>query len=132
MKHIDLNGGLVMVTGGGGAIGSAIAMESAQAVEQLGPLHGHITAAGELANRGIRVNNVAPGWVNGGFTHQALAISDHPDQLRDQAKQLHALGRMAEPTDVANAVVWLLSDQASFVTGSMLLVDGGFMIQHKS
>ena len=51
MKHIDLNGGLVMVTGGAGAIGSAIAMESAQAVEQLGPLHGHITAAGELANR---------------------------------------------------------------------------------
>ena len=132
MKHIDLNGDLVMVTGGAGAIGSAIAMESAQAVEQLGPFHGLVTAAEELASRDIRVNNVAPGWVNGGFTHQALAVSDHPDQLRDRAKQLHALGRMTKPTDVANAVVWLPTDQESFVTGSMLLVDGGFMIQHKS
>jgi len=36
------------------------------------------------------------------------------------------------PTDVANAVIWLLSNQAAFITGSMLLVDGGFMIQHNS
>ena len=89
-------------------------------------------AAGELAGRGIRVNNVAPGWVDGGFTHQALAASSQPDQLLRRAKQLHALGRMAKPIDVANAVVWLLSDQASFVTGSMLVVDGGFMIQHNA
>ncbi len=87
-------------------------------------------AAGELAPRGIRVNNVAPGWVDGGFTHQALAASDNPDVLRTRASALHPLGRMATPNDVANAVVWLLSDQAAFITGSMLLVDGGFMIQH--
>ena len=61
-----------------------------------------------------------------------LASSNQPDQLLRRAKQLHALGRMAKPNDVANAVVWLLSDQASFVTGSMLLVDGGFMIQHST
>ena len=89
-------------------------------------------AAGELAPRGIRVNNVAPGWVDGGFTHQALAASDNPDALRKRASALHPLGRMATPNDVANAVVWLLSDQAAFITGSMLLVDGGFMIQHNS
>ena len=87
-------------------------------------------AAGELAPRGIRVNNVAPGWVDGGFTHQALAASDNPSALRQHASALHPLGRMAKPNDVANAVVWLLSDQAAFITGSMLLVDGGFMIQH--
>tara|TARA_B100001121_G_C18533989_1_gene547453 strand:+ start:55 stop:831 length:777 start_codon:yes stop_codon:yes gene_type:complete len=87
-------------------------------------------AAGELAPRGIRVNNVAPGWVDGGFTHQALAASDNPGALRQHASALHPLGRMATPNDVANAVVWLLSDQAAFITGSMLLVDGGFMIQH--
>ena len=87
-------------------------------------------AAGELASQGIRVNNVAPGWVDGGFTHQALKASDDPDALRTRARALHPLGRMANPTDVANAVVWLLSDQAAFITGSMLLVDGGFMIQH--
>ena len=89
-------------------------------------------AAGELAPRGIRVNNVAPGWVDGGFTHQALAASDNPERLRERASALHPLGRMASPSDVANAVIWLLSNQAAFITGSMLLVDGGFMIQHNS
>lgn len=87
-------------------------------------------AAGELATKGIRVNNVAPGWVDGGFTHQAFKASDDPDALKRKACALHPLGRMATPCDVANAVVWLLSDQAAFITGSMLLVDGGFMIQH--
>ena len=89
-------------------------------------------AAGELAPRGIRVNNVAPGWVDGGFTHQALAASDNPEHLRKRASALHPLGRMASSRDVANAVIWLLSNQAAFITGSMLLVDGGFMIQHNS
>jgi len=42
---------------------------------------------------------------------------------------MHYLGRMATPTDVANAAVWLLSDQAAFVTGTSLLVDGGYMIK---
>jgi NAD(P)-dependent dehydrogenase (short-subunit alcohol dehydrogenase family) len=87
-------------------------------------------AAGELAPRGIRVNNVAPGWVDGGFTHQAMEASDNPEAFRTKACTLHPLGRMATPDDVAHAVVWLLSDQAAFITGSMLLVDGGFMIQH--
>ncbi|WP_284498707.1 SDR family oxidoreductase [Synechococcus sp. MU1655] len=45
---------------------------------------------------------------------------------------MHPLGRMASTSDVANAVIWLLSNQAAFITGSMLLVDGGFMIQHNS
>ena len=87
-------------------------------------------AAGELASRGIRVNNVAPGWVDGGFTHQALRASSEPEALRAKAERLHPLGRMAIPADVAHAVTWLLSDQAAFITGSMLLVDGGFMVQH--
>ena len=39
---------------------------------------------------------------------------------------------MAMPSDVAHAVTWLLSDQAGFITGSMLLVDGGFMVQHNA
>lgn len=89
-------------------------------------------AAGELANRGIRVNNVAPGWVDGGFTHQALRASPEPEALQATAERLHPLGRMAMPSDVAHAVTWLLSDQAGFITGSMLLVDGGFMVQHNA
>lgn len=87
------------------------------------------SAAGNLAPEGIRVNAVSPGWVDGGFTHQAMATMDNPEELVDTARRMHYLGRMATPTDVANAAVWLLSDQAAFVTGTSLLVDGGYMVK---
>jgi NAD(P)-dependent dehydrogenase (short-subunit alcohol dehydrogenase family) len=86
-------------------------------------------SAGDLAPLGIRVNAVSPGWVDGGFTHQAMSQMDDPQQLVETAKRMHYLGRMATPTDVANAAVWLLSDQAAFVTGTSLLVDGGYMVK---
>lgn len=86
-------------------------------------------SAGDLAPRGIRVNAVSPGWVDGGFTHQAMSQMENPQELVATAKRMHYLGRMATPQDVANAAVWLLSDQAAFVTGTSLLVDGGYMIK---
>ena len=85
--------------------------------------------AGDLATKGIRVNAVSPGWVDGGFTHQAMSQLENPQELVETAKRMHYLGRMATPTDVANAAVWLLSDQAAFVTGTSMLVDGGYMIK---
>lgn len=88
--------------------------------------------AGELASAGIRVNAVCPGWVSGGFTQQALDTSDDPNALLETARSLHYLGRMASPEDVAHAVVWLLSPLSSFVTGTSLLVDGGFMVKRGS
>jgi NAD(P)-dependent dehydrogenase (short-subunit alcohol dehydrogenase family) len=83
--------------------------------------------AGELASSKIRVNAVCPGWVSGGFTQQAMDSAEDPQALVDMAARLHLLGRMATPVDVANAVVWLMSPLASFVTGTALFVDGGFM-----
>lgn len=85
--------------------------------------------AGDLASEGIRVNAVCPGWVSGGFTQQAMDASDKPDALVDMASKLHYLGRMASPSDVANAIVWLLSPMSSFVTGTALFVDGGYMVK---
>ena len=86
-------------------------------------------AAGELAPDRIRVNAVCPGWVDGGFTHQAMADAEDPEALADSARSLHYLGRMATATDVGNAVTWLSSDLAAFITGTALFVDGGFMIK---
>jgi NAD(P)-dependent dehydrogenase (short-subunit alcohol dehydrogenase family) len=83
----------------------------------------------ELAPDRIRVTAVAPGWVDTPFTDAGVNLSPDPAALRAHAKQMHALGRMAQPEEVAQAILWLLSDQASFVTASTLLVDGGFMVK---
>jgi NAD(P)-dependent dehydrogenase (short-subunit alcohol dehydrogenase family) len=85
--------------------------------------------AGELAPYGIRVNAICPGWVNTPFTDRYINEASNAIELRAYANGLHALKRMAEPDEVAHGICWLLSDEASFVTGSELFVDGGFMIK---
>jgi NAD(P)-dependent dehydrogenase (short-subunit alcohol dehydrogenase family) len=86
--------------------------------------------AGEVAPRGIRVNAVAPGWVEAGFTREGLALAADPDALRAQATAAHLLGRMAQPDEIAAAIRWLASPAASFVTATTLFVDGGLMRVH--
>lgn len=86
--------------------------------------------AGELAQYGIRVNCVSPGWVEGGFTEEGRRAAADPDAFLNHASELHYLNRLARPSEIADAVVWLASPLASFVTGSNLIVDGGFSIKH--
>jgi NAD(P)-dependent dehydrogenase (short-subunit alcohol dehydrogenase family) len=86
--------------------------------------------AGEVAERGIRVNAVAPGWVAAGFTRAALDTAEDPAALQASAAQAHVLGRMAEACEIAAAILWLASPRASFVTGETLFVDGGLMRVH--
>ena len=80
------------------------------------------TAAAELGPRGVRVNAVAPGVVDTPLTAQIRA---DPDWHAAYAAK-SALGRWAQPHEIAGAVVYLASDAASFVTGSVLTVDGGW------
>ena len=75
--------------------------------------------AKELGNRGVRVNAVAPGYIT---TELTDALSE---EIRGFLFQATPLGRLGEPEDVAGAVRFLCSDAAAFVTGEVLLVDGG-------
>jgi NAD(P)-dependent dehydrogenase (short-subunit alcohol dehydrogenase family) len=72
---------------------------------------------------GIRVNAIAPGWIETPMNVNFLALGPH---IREQAGKLHAIARIGQPVEVANAVIFLVSDEASFVTGSLMTVDGGF------
>jgi NAD(P)-dependent dehydrogenase (short-subunit alcohol dehydrogenase family) len=86
--------------------------------------------AQELAPRGLRVNAVCPGWVDAGFTREALERAPDPALLHAAARDAHVLGRMAKAEEVAEAFLFLGSRaRASFVTGSELFVDGGFMVK---
>jgi NAD(P)-dependent dehydrogenase (short-subunit alcohol dehydrogenase family) len=80
------------------------------------------TAAAELGPRGVRVNAIAPGVVETPLTAQIRA--DPAWEAAYASKS--ALGRWAQPAELAGAVVYLASDAASFVTGSVLTVDGGW------
>lgn len=80
------------------------------------------TLAAELGSRGVRVNAVAPGVVETPLTRQVM---DSPDWYRAYADK-SALGRWAQPSEIAGAVVFLACDASSFVTGACLAVDGGW------
>jgi len=81
-------------------------------------------AALELAPQGIRVNNVAPGGIDTEMTREAL----RSDEAVVAFGRTHPIGRIGRPDEVANAVVWLCSDSASFMIGESILVDGGYAI----
>ncbi len=80
------------------------------------------TMALELARHGIRVNVIAPGIVAAGMAKYQM---DHEPQYASRVKNIVPLGRMQTPEDVARATAFLCSDDAAYMTGATLLVDGG-------
>jgi len=78
--------------------------------------------ARELASRGITVNAVAPGFVVTELTQ------DLPQELKDELIRRTPLGRFGETTEIASAVAFLASDEAAFITGQVLAVDGGLVM----
>ncbi|MBU3749963.1 MAG: SDR family oxidoreductase [Mycobacterium sp.] len=80
------------------------------------------TAAMEVAQHGIRVNCVSPGTT---ATEMSLRAGETDADRADRVRGSIPLGRVADPDEIANAVLWLASDQAGYLTGQDLIVDGG-------
>ena len=79
----------------------------------------------DLGENGIRVNTVSPGIIRTRLFEEAMGRSKNPAAALRRRLSLHPLGRLGEPKDVAAAVLFLSSPEASFITGSDLVVDGG-------
>lgn len=84
------------------------------------------SAALELAKHGIRVNSVAPAAIE---TPMFDRFAGNDRAKYDYLKSMHPIGRLGKPEDIANAALFLCSEQSSFITGTSLLVDGGFTAQ---
>ncbi|HMQ06033.1 MAG TPA: SDR family oxidoreductase [Saprospiraceae bacterium] len=76
----------------------------------------------DLSPKGIRVNAVVPGYIRTPMTDRAL---DHDHERKSRVLQKTPMGRLGEPVEVANAIFFLASEEASFITGHALRVDGG-------
>jgi NAD(P)-dependent dehydrogenase (short-subunit alcohol dehydrogenase family) len=115
---------------GDGAIvntSSIAGLSAAGATPYVASKHGVIgltrVAATEYAQSGIRANAVCPGVIETEMVQRSSEES--PDEL-DQFVQMQPLGRMGTPEEIANAVVWLASEDASFVTGNAYPAEGGY------
>jgi NAD(P)-dependent dehydrogenase (short-subunit alcohol dehydrogenase family) len=87
------------------------------------------TLAIDYGAAGIRVNCVCPGGVDTPMT--AMLHDEAMHGFRDQLRGFHAFNRFSKPEEIAAAILFLASDESSFVTGSALVVDGGFTAGHK-
>ncbi len=127
MKHelphlVASKGCIVNMASVGGLCGSTFG--SAYHASKHGVVGLTRAAAVEYGDKGVRVNAVAPGVIRTPMSDRFL----DGGKLLDQATAKYPLGRLGEPEEVARAIVWLCSASASFTTGHVLPVDGGFLV----
>ena len=119
--------------------GAIVAVGSVQSVTALGNAAAYVTAkhallglvrslALDYAKQGIRANCVLPGAIDTPMLRWAASLDPDPGKVIQICHRMHPLGRMGTAAEVANAIAFLASDWASFITGAALLVDGGMLV----
>jgi NAD(P)-dependent dehydrogenase (short-subunit alcohol dehydrogenase family) len=120
-------------SGGGAIVNTASSLGSvaiAAAADYVAAKHGVIgltkAAAVDYGTLNIRVNAIMPGVIE---TPMIVRASQEPNFAKQFAalRERHPIGRLGQPEEIAKAALWLLSDDASFVTGTALAVDGGYL-----
>jgi len=84
----------------------------------------------DYGRRGIRVNALCPGFIDTPLLRSTLEL-EAMNEIRDKIREAHQLGRFGQPMEIANGALFLASDEASFVTGQALAVDGGYTAGHR-
>lgn len=123
-----------MLEDGGGAIVNTASIAGLLGFPNLSPYvaskHGVVgltkTAALEFSADGVRVNAVCPGVIE---TPMVARTKEEDPETMEQTIAATPIGRLGQPEEIASAVVWLCSEDASFVTGESLVVDGGYSVQ---
>lgn len=116
------SGAIVNIASMSGVISNHPQPQSAYNASKAGVIMLTKSLAGEWAQRGVRVNAVSPGYIRTNMTE--LGMSN--EEWREVWLSETPMGRVAEPEEIASAVLYLVSDAASFATGTNLLVDGGY------
>ena len=126
VPHMSNGGAIVIV----GSVQSMTAISNS--VAYVASKHGllGLTRAMSLdyAQRGIRVNCVCPGTVDTPMLHWAASLSKDPQKVIETCNRMHPLGRIGKAEEVADAITYLASPMASFITGAALIVDGGMLV----
>jgi len=122
----------MLAQGGGAIVNTASIMgliATPGSVAYMAAKHGVVgltkAAALEYAKDNLRVNAVCPGYIDTPLLQPLFANEDRKEQVVSR----HPVGRLGQPEEIAEAVIWLSSDAASFVTGHSMAVDGGYVAQ---
>jgi len=130
---IERGGGSIISTSSGAAL-MGIPGLAAYSAAKGGVVALTRAAAMELASKHVRVNCICPGGIVTPIIYDSpiLGASIDPDSLRAVLAMAHPIPRAGEPEDIANAALWLASDESSFVTGQAIAVDGGLSAEADS